>query len=145
MRVDDIFDDELSELPSISYELQGRIIALQLEINDLIQNQTNHFVLKWLVKIFNAQLTECKRQLPVSDILESFSVTMCGLPLDQKRLIYLLNNANTHLVTMLSETSGIFLEELTETVALKILTDMESITNSQIEEFIDDLVSYMRA
>jgi hypothetical protein len=46
------FDDELSELPSISYELQGRIIALQLEINDLIQNQTNHLVLKWSVKIF---------------------------------------------------------------------------------------------
>jgi hypothetical protein len=145
MCVDNIFDDELSKLSSIPYELQGRIIALQLEINDLIQNQTNHLVLKWLIKIFNAQLIECKSQLPVPDILESFSVIMCGLPLDQKRLIYLSSNTNAYLVSMLSEISGIPLKELTEIVALKILTDMESKTNSQIEKFIDEFVFYLRA
>lgn len=126
MCVDDIFDDELSELSSIPYELQGRIIALQLEINDLIQNQTNHFVLKWLVKIFNAQLIECKRQLPVPDILEISFAAISDLPLEQKRLIYLFKI----LAAMLSEMSGIPVKELTETVALKILIDMESTTDS---------------
>ena len=130
MRVDDIFDDELSELPSISYELQGRIIALQLEINDLIQNQTNHFVLKWLVKIFNAQLTECKRQLSASDVLELFSATIHNLSLEQKRLIYLSSNTKTYFSMMLAEMSRISLEELTETVALKNSTDLQSTTDS---------------
>lgn len=142
MRVSYIFDDELSEVPSIPYELQSRIIALQLEINDLIQNQTNHLVLKWLVKIFNAQLIHCKSKLPDSDVQELSSVTMCDLPLEQKRLIYLSSAAHSILISMLAQASGIPYEEeeFAESLTLKIFTDLQSTTDSEVEQFIFDFV-----
>lgn len=87
-------------------------------------------------------MIRCNSKLSNFDVQELPFVTMQDLPLEQKKLIYFAIASNSALTTSLSKKSWITSDESAKLV-MTILTNLKSVTDFEIEEFIDDYISFL--
>lgn len=135
-----------SELPSVPPEIQAEIVALDVQMADLIlKSQGNYRALEQLAEVLDNCLDSCELNLSSIRIIPDDSprpstVNMKDLPLAEKRLIYSCSFTNSLLLNTLSNILGVSPEDLAKDLAAQVLIDYEPVTDDKVENFVSDLV-----
>lgn len=134
-----------SDLPSLPPEIQAEIVALDVQIADIILKiQGNYRALEQLAEILDNNLDSCELNLSSIRIIPDSSsppsaVSMKDLPLAEKRLIYSCSFTNSLLLNMLSNVLGVSLEILAKDIATQASVNHKPVADKDVEKFVNDL------
>jgi hypothetical protein len=138
-----------SELPSLRPEIQAEIVALDVQLADLIlKSQGNYRELQQLAEVLDNCLDICQLNLQsiriVADDTQQPIVTLKDLQLEDKELIYSISFTNSVLLNLLSSLTHREPEDIGKELALLASTHKQSPTIAEIEELITQLGSARR-
>jgi hypothetical protein len=135
-----------SELPSVRPEIQAEIVALDVQLADLIlKSQGNYRELEQLSELLDNCLDICQLNLQsiciVADDTQQPIVTLKDLQLEDKKLIYSISFTNSVLLNLLSNLTNREPEDIGKELALLSSIHKQSPTMAEIEELITQLAS----
>jgi hypothetical protein len=136
-----------SDLPSVRPEIQAEIVALDVQLADLIlKSQGNYRELEQLAEVLENCLYTCQLNLQsiriiADDTQQPPVVTLKDLRLEDKRLIYAISFTNSVLLNLLSNISGKEPQRIGEQIAVFFCLRTEPPTRSEVEEVITKLTS----
>jgi hypothetical protein len=136
-----------SDLPSVRPEIQAEIVALDVQIADLIlKSQGNYRELEQLAEVLENCLETCQLNLQsiriiADDTQQPPVVTLKDLRLEDKRLIYAISFTNSVLLNLLSNITGKEPQKIVEEIAVNSSIYAQRPTRSEIEEVITELTS----
>jgi hypothetical protein len=135
-----------SELPSVRPEIQAEIVALNVQLADLIlKSQGNYRELEQLAEVLDSCLDTCQLNLQsiriVADDTQQPIVTLKNLPLEEKELIYSISFTNPVFLNLLSNLTNREPEDIGKELALLSSIHTQAPTVAEIEELITQLVS----
>ena len=134
-----------SELPPIRPEIQAKIVALDVQLADLIlKSQGNYRELQCLAEVLDSRLDTCELNLQsiritADDGQQPPIVTMKDLPLEEKELIYSISFTNSVLLSLLSDVTKIKPEDLGKEIATLSSIHKKTPTIVEVEELITQL------
>ena len=134
-----------SELPSVRPEIKAKIVALDVQLADLIlKSQGNYRELEELREVLDSCLDTCQLKLQSIRIIADDTppariVTMKDLPLEEKELIYSISFTNSVLLNLLSQITNRKPEEIGAELALLSSIHKETPTVAEVEELITQL------
>ena len=137
-------------MPSIPPEIQAEIVALDVQIADLIlKSQGNYRALEQLAEILDNCLDSCELNLNSIRIIPDdnprpSAVSMKDLPLDEKQLIYSCSFTNSLLLNILADTLSVSPEELAKDIAANALAHHTPVTDDQVNDFVNGLLPNAR-
>lgn len=136
-----------SDLPPVRPEIQAEIVALDVQVADLIlKSQGNYKELEQLAEILDNCLDSCElnlnsiRIIPDEGSPQSDTISMRDLPIEQKQLIYSCSRTNSILLNVLSEITGQPCEKLAHDIGLQASIQARPVVNEEIEQFINDVM-----
>jgi hypothetical protein len=136
-----------SDLPSVRPEIQAEIVALDVQLADLIlRSQGNYRELEQLAEVLENCLDTCQLNLQsiriiADDTQQPPVVTLKDLRLEDKQLIYSISFTNSVLFNFLSKITGKEPQKIAEEIAVNSSVYAQSPTRSEIEEVITKLTS----
>jgi hypothetical protein len=135
-----------SELPSVRPEIQAEIVALDVQLADLIlKSQGNYRELEQLAEVLDNCLDTCQLNLQsiriVSDDTQQPIVTLKDLQLEDKELIYSISFTNSVLVNLLCDLTHREPEDIGKELAMLSSIHKQPPTIAEIEEMITQLGS----
>ncbi len=145
-----IFTYPHSELPTVPPEIQADIVALDVQIADLILRiQGNYCALEQLTEILDNCLDSCELNLRsiriIPDNSSQLAISMTDLPIDQKQIIFstaiMFSVAIEALVSICNKTAQQVTTELVEK-ARELTGDF---TTDLIDSVIDELIETWKA
>jgi hypothetical protein len=134
-----------SELPPFRPEIKAEIVALDVQLADLIlKSQGNYRELEELAEVLDNCLDTCQLNLQsiriiADDTQQPPIVTMKDLPLEEKELIYSISFTNSVLLNLLSNLTKKKPEEIGEELAMLSSLHKEPPTVAEVEELITQL------
>ena len=141
----DTFVYRHSELPPVRPEIKAEIVALDVQLADLIlKSQGNYRELEELREVLDSCLDICELNLQsiriiADDTQQQPIVTMQNLPLEEKELIYSISFTNSVLLNLLSQTTNRKPEEIGAELALLSSLHKKPPTVAEVEELITQL------
>ncbi|MEG4634652.1 hypothetical protein QUB56_34755 [Microcoleus sp. AR_TQ3_B6] len=136
-----------SDLPSVRPEIQAEIVALDVQLADLIlKSQGNYRELEQLAEVLDNCLDTCQLNLQsirivANDTQQPPSVTLKDLPLEDKELVYSVSFTNSVLLNLLSNLTRRKPEELGKEIALLSRLQHPAPTVAEVEAMITQLSS----
>jgi hypothetical protein len=135
-----------SDLPCVRPEIQAEIVALDVQVADLIlKSQGNYRELEQLAEVLDSCLDTCQLNLQsiriVADDTQQSIVTLKDLALEDKELIYSISFTNSVLLNLLSSVTNKQPEEIVKEIALVASYNKQTPTVAEIDELIGQLVS----
>ena len=134
-----------SELPAVRPEIKAEIVALDVQLADLIlKSQGNYRELEELKEVLDSCLDTCELNLQSIRIIadntqQPPSVTMKDLPLKEKELIYSISFTNSVLLNFLSQLTNRTPEETGAELAILFSRHKEPPTIAEIDPLITQL------
>jgi hypothetical protein len=133
-----------SDLPSVRPEIQAEIVALDVQVADLIlKSQGNYRELKQLAEVLDSCLDTCQLNLQsiriIADDTQHPIVTLEDLALEDKELIYSISFTNSVLLNLLSTLTHKKPEELGRELARLASSNKPTPTVAEIDELITQL------
>ena len=141
----DTFVYRHSELPPVRPEIKAEIVALDVQLADLIlKSQGNYRELEELREVLDSCLDTCELNLQsiriiADDTQQQPIVTMQNLPLEEKELIYSISFTNSVLLNLLSQITQRKPEEIGAEIALLSSLNKKTPTVAEVEELITQL------
>jgi hypothetical protein len=135
-----------SELPLVRPEIKAEIVALDVQLADLIlKSQGNYRELQELAEVIDSCLNTCELNLQsiriiADDTQQQPIATMKDLPLEEKELIYSISFTNSVLLNLLSQLTNRKLEEIAAELAMLSSLHKKPPTVAEVEQFITQLV-----
>jgi MarR-like DNA-binding transcriptional regulator SgrR of sgrS sRNA len=135
-----------SELPPVRPEIKAEIVALDVQLADLIlKSQGNYRELQELAEVLESCLDICQLNLQAIRITADDSeqqplVTMQDLPLKEKELIYSISFTKSVLLNFLSQLTKRKPEEIGAELAMFCSTHKQPPTLAEIDQLINQLV-----
>ncbi|MEG4066235.1 hypothetical protein QUA42_02585 [Microcoleus sp. Pol11C2] len=137
-----------SDLPPVRPEIQAQIVALDVQVADLIlKSQGNYKELEQLAEILDNSLDNCELNLNSiriipdgSDSQHPDTISMKDLPIEQKQLIYSCSRTNSILMNLLSEITGQPCEQLAHNIGLQAAIHAKPVEDEEIEQFIENVM-----
>jgi hypothetical protein len=135
-----------SELPSVRPEIQAEIVALDVQLADLIlKSQGNYRELQQLSEVLDNALDTCQLNLQsiriVADDTQQPIVTLKDLQLEDKKFIYAISFTNSVLLELLCSLTHREPEDIGTELALLSSIQKLPPTIAEIEELIIQLGS----
>ena len=136
-----------AELPSVRPEIQAEIVALDVQLADLIlKSQGNYRELEQLAEVLDNCLDICLLNLQsirivADDTQQPPIATLKDLQLEDKELIYSISFTNSVLLNMLSSLTDRKPEDIGKELAQLSSIHKEPPTTAEIEELITRLAS----
>lgn len=136
-----------SDLPSVRPEIQAEIVALDVQLADLIlKSRGNYRELEQLAEVLENGLDTCQLNLQsirivADDTQQPGVVTLKDLRLEDKQLIYSISFTNSVLLNLLSNLTGKKPEELGKEIALHSSIHVQPPTQSEVEEVVTQITS----
>lgn len=133
-----------SDLPSVRPEIQAEIVALDVQLADLIlKSQGNYRELEQIAEVLDSCLDTCVLNLEsiriIADDTQQPIATLKDLALEDKELIYSISFTNSVLLNLLSNLTHRKPEELGKELALLACFNKPTPTVSEIDELITQL------
>lgn len=134
-----------SELPSVRPEIKAEIVALDVQLADLIlKSQGNYRELEELREVLDSCLDTCELNLQSIRIIadetpQARIATIKDLPLEEKELIYSISFTNSVLLNLLSQITNRKPEEIGAELALLSSVHKQPPTAAEVEELITQL------
>ena len=136
-----------SDLPSVRPEIQAEIVALDVQIADLIiRSQSNYRELEQLAEVLSDALDSCELNLQSIQIIpddenpQPATISMRDLPIQQKQLIYSCSRTNAVLMNLLSEITGQPCEKLAHDIRVQASIHQKPVEKEEVEQFIEDVM-----
>lgn len=129
-----------SELPALRPEIKAQIVALDVQIADLIlKSQGNYRELEELAEVLDDALNSCNLNLEsiriiADDSPETPAVTLTDLPMEQQTMIFSTALFNAMVLSSLQKVTGADINYLVAAISIQINTEMEQISEKQITE-----------
>jgi hypothetical protein len=136
-----------SELPPVRPEIQAEIVALDVQLADLIlKSQGNYRELEQLAEVLDNCLDTCQLNLQsirivADDTQQPPIATLKDLQLEDKELIYSISFTNSVLLNLLSDFTNQEPEDIGKELARLASIHKEPPTIAEIEELITQLAS----
>lgn len=136
-----------SELPSVRPEIQAEIVALDVQLADLIlKSQGNYRELEQLAEVLDNCLDTCELNLQsirivADDIQQPPIATLKDLRLEDKELIYSISFTNSVLLNLLSSLTNRKPEEMGKELALLASSHKQPPTIAEIDALITQIAS----
>jgi len=136
-----------SELSPVRPEIQAEIVALDVQLADLIlKSQGNYRELEQLAEVLNNSLDTCQINLQsicivADDTQQPPIATLKDLQLEDKELIYSISFTNSVLLNVLSSLTHREPEDIGKELALLSSIHKQPPTIAEIEELITRLAS----
>jgi hypothetical protein len=136
-----------SELPPVRPEIQAEIVALDVQLADLIlKSQGNYRELEQLAEVLDNCLDTCQLNLQsirivADDTQQPPIATLKDLQLEDKELIYSISFTNSVLLNLLSDFTNQKPEDIGKELARLASIHKHSPTIAEIEELITRLAS----
>lgn len=136
-------------MPSLRPEIKAEIVALDVQIADLIlRSQGNYRELEELAEVLDNCLDSCELNLNSIRIIANDSPSdhhkeLCSLkdlPIELKQLIYSCSHTNSVLLSLLSEITNRSVESLVAEIATQSEIYSEPVTVARVEEWMDELM-----
>jgi len=134
-----------SELPPVRPEIKAEIVALDVQLADLIlRSQGNYRELEELAEVLDNCLDTCELNLQsiriiADDTQQPPIATMKDLPLEEKELIYSISLTNSVLLNLLSNLTNKTPEEVGAEIAMLSSIHQKPPTIAEVEELITQL------
>jgi hypothetical protein len=132
-----------SDVPSVRPEIQAEIVALDVQLADLIlKSQGNYRELEQLAEVLDSCLDTCQLNLQSIRIIADDTqqlVTLKDLALEDKELIYSISFTNSVLLNLVSNLTHKKPEELGKELALLASFNKPTPTVAEIDELITQL------
>jgi hypothetical protein len=133
-----------SDLPSVRPEIQAEIVALDVQLADLIlKSQGNYRELQQIAKVLDSCMDTCLLNLQsiriIADDTQQPIVTLEDLALEDKELIYSISFTNSVLLNLLSNLTHRNPEEIGKELALHASLHKQAPTVAEIDELITQL------
>jgi len=134
-----------SDLPSVRPEIQAEIVALDVQLADVIlKSQGNYRELEQLAEVLDNCLDTCQLNLQsiriIPDDPQQPIVTLRDLALEDKELIYSISFTNSVLLNLLSNLTHRKPEETGKELALLASLHKQTPTVAEIDELITQLI-----
>ena len=134
-----------SDLPSVRPEIQAEIVALDVQLADVIlKSQGNYRELEQLAEVLDNCLDTCQLNLQsiriIADDTQQPIVTLRDLALEDKELIYSISFTNSVLLNLLSNLTHRKPEETGKELALLASLNKQTPTVAEIDELITELI-----
>jgi hypothetical protein len=134
-----------SDLPSVRPEIQAEIVALDVQLADVIlKSQGNYRELEQLAEVLDNCLDTCQLNLQsiriIADDTQQPIVTLRDLALEDKELIYSISFTNSVLLNLLSNLTHRKPEETGKELALLASLHKQTPTVAEIDELITQLI-----
>lgn len=136
-----------SDLPSIPPKIQAEIVAIDVQIADLIlKSQGNYRALEQLAEILDNALDSCELNLNSIRIIpdsspEPAANTITNLPTGEQAAIFATALFNEALISVFRERTDIEVDSLVALTSSQVKIRMAKITNEQITECLQNLLS----
>jgi hypothetical protein len=136
-----------SDLPSVRPEIQAEIVALDVQLADLIlKSQGNYRELEQLAEVLENCLDTCQLNLQSIRIIADDTqpppvVTLKDLRLEDKQVIYSISFTNSVLLKLLSKITGKEPQRMGEEIAANSSIYAQPPTRSEVEDVITELTS----
>jgi hypothetical protein len=136
-----------AELPPVRPEIQAEIVALAVQLADLIlKSQGNYRELEQLAEVLDNCLDTCQLNLQsirivADDTQQPPIATLKDLQLEDKELIYSISFTNSVLLSLLSDITNQKPEDIGKELARLSSIHKHSPTIAEIEEMITQLAS----
>ena len=133
-----------SDLPSVRPEIQAEIVALDVQLADLIfKSQGNYRELEQIAEVLDSCTDTCQLNLQsiriIADDTQQPIVTLKDLALEDKELIYSISFTNSVLLNLLSNLTNRKPEEIGKELALLASLHKKTPTVAEIDELITQL------
>jgi len=134
-----------SELPPVRPEIKAEIVALDVQLADLIlKSQGNYRELQELAEVLDSFLNTCELNLQsiriiADDTQQQPIATMKDLPLEEKELIYSISFTNSLLFNLLSRLTNRKPEEIGADLAMLSFLHEKPPTVAEVEQLITQL------
>jgi hypothetical protein len=134
-----------SELPPVRPEIKAEIVALDVQLADLIlKSQGNYRELQELAEVLDSCFNTCELNLQsiriiADDTQQQPIATMKDLPLEEKKLIYSISFTNSVLLNLLSQVTKREPEEIATELAMLSSLHKEPPTIAEVEQLITHL------
>lgn len=135
-----------SDLPPVRPEIKAEIVALDVQIADLIlRSQGNYRELEELAEILGNCLDTCELNLNSIRIIPDDSpqpatIRMKDLSFEEKKLIFSCSRTNSVLLNLLSEIIGEPQEKIAHDIALQASIHQKPVSRNEIEQFIEEIM-----
>ena len=139
-----------SDLPPARSEIKAEIVALDVQIADLIlKSQGNYRELEELAEVLDNCLDSCELNLnsiriiaddtPSGDPIKE-PCSLKDLPTDQKQIIYSCLRTNSVLLDFLSQLTNRPAEDMAQEIADRIQVYTKRVTTAEVEDSINELI-----
>jgi MarR-like DNA-binding transcriptional regulator SgrR of sgrS sRNA len=133
-----------SDLPSVRPEVQAEIVALDVQLADLIlKSQGNYRELEQIAEVLDRCMDTCQLNLQsiriIADDTQQPIATLKDLALEDKELIYSISFTNSVLLNLLSSLTHRQPEEIGKELALLASLHKQTPTVAEIDELITQL------
>ncbi len=142
-----------SDLPPIRAEIQAEIVALDVQIADLIlRSQGNYKELDQLVEILDDCLASCElnlnsiRIIPDNDSQQpaQLPATLTDLPIEEQAMVFSAALFNAMVLSTLQKVTGADMDFLIFQISEQIKIEMEDISDEQISATLEDYLARYR-
>jgi hypothetical protein len=151
MKTGNTFTYRHSELPSVPPEIQAEIVALDVQIADLIlRSQGNYRALEQLTEVLDNCLDSCELNLHSIRIIsddspQSAAITMMDLPMSEKQIIFSTALTSSIAIEALASLYDKTPQEMASILSGGICNRDMDVTTDRVDAVIKELIETWNA